>query len=377
MKIVIVSGGGGHFLPALAFIETLPKNINYLVIGRKYSFEGENAVSLEYRTAKAKKMPFKTITTGRLQRRWTRYSLLSFLKLPIGFFQSIYILFIYKPAIVLSFGGYVSLPVVIAAFLLRIPIVIHEQTLGAGMANKIASLFAAKVCVSWEQSLSYFSSRKTILTGNPMRKEIIERSENRRGKKIKTNNFPVLYVTGGSLGSHTINLLIAGCLENLLGEFVVIHQTGDSQKYKDYDLLKTLRRKLNPAYAKRYYLEKFISPSKVGEVLAMSDIVVSRAGMNTIMEIMFYGKPALLIPLRWSQNNEQTQNAYLLKKIGLAEVISEETANADILFREIKLMHKKINSYLKNSKSAKALIQKEAARKILDTVLLVSKKNNL
>ncbi len=170
MKLLIVAGGGGHFAPALSVIEKLPKDWDLLLVGRKYSLEGDAALSLEYQTAERMHIPFRMLTTGRIQRKLTRHSLLSLLKTPIGMVQALSILRDFKPDVVLSFGGYVAVPLVLAAHFLRIPIIIHEQTFGAGLANKISSRFADKVCISWEESRKYFPNGKVVVTGNPVRK---------------------------------------------------------------------------------------------------------------------------------------------------------------------------------------------------------------
>ncbi len=207
MKLLIVAGGGGHFAPALAVIEAMPQDWEVMVVGRKYAFEADKTLSFEYQTSQKLGIPFTPITTGRLQRKLSPQSLVSLLKVPTGVVQSIKILQAYKPDVVLSFGGYVSVPVGLAARSLHIPIIVHEQILGAGLANKIVAKFADKVCVSWSQSKRFFPEKKVFLTGNPIR-------------KVQTSEFPftiaeklpVLYITGGSGGAHGINLLIEQCL---------------------------------------------------------------------------------------------------------------------------------------------------------------------
>src|SRR3990167_6775375 len=174
MKIVII---GGHLTPALSVIEALPKDAQILYIGRKYSLEGDKALSLEYQAITKKGIPFSAIKTGRLQRRITRYTLPSLVKIPYGFGQSLTILRRFKPNVVVGFGGYVSLPVILAAKTLKIPIVIHEQTLEAGFTNKIVAGFADKICISFESSHKYFPKEKTVLTGNPIRRTLIKPSK--------------------------------------------------------------------------------------------------------------------------------------------------------------------------------------------------------
>jgi len=206
MKIIVV---GGHLSPALSVISHI-KEHEILYIGRKHTFEGDKALSLEYRVVSSSGINFKGISAARLQRKFTVNTIPSLLKFPIGFVQSFLILRNFKPNVVLGFGGYLEIPVILAAFILRIPTVIHEQSLGAGLANRISSFFSKKILISWESSLKFFPGKKTILTGLPLRNEILQSSspEKSEGKLI--------YVTGGSSGSHAINLLIEKNLKEFL-----------------------------------------------------------------------------------------------------------------------------------------------------------------
>src|SRR6185437_12483312 len=197
MKVLIAVGGGGHFSPALAVIKQMPKDWEVLLVGRKYTFEGDSALSLEYQTAQRLGLPFQTITTGRLQRKFTRHMFASLVRMPIGLAQAKKILATFKPDVVLSFGGYISVPVVLAAAAKRLPIVIHEQTLHAGLANKISAKFATKICISWEESANFFPKNKTVLTGNPLRKEFLAVSVS---QKKESDKLPLIYITGGSGG---------------------------------------------------------------------------------------------------------------------------------------------------------------------------------
>jgi len=236
MKIVII---GGHLSPALAVIEQLKGNELYY-FGRKHTFEGDKAISLEYDEITKLGIPFYSINTARLQRKFTRYTLPSLIKFPLGFSQSLRILRQIKPDVVLGFGGYVSLPVVLAAFFLKIPIIIHEQTLEAGIANKIEAKFARKICISWQSSEKYFPKNKTVLTGNPLRRIVLDAKPFREEVGL-----PKLYITGGSSGSHAINFLVEKSLEKLLEKFTVIHQTGDAKAHADFEKLQTEVNKLD------------------------------------------------------------------------------------------------------------------------------------
>lgn len=354
MKIILT---GGHLTPALAVIEVL-KEEEIIFIGRKYALEGDQTLSLEYKTITSLGIPFKAITTGRLQRKFTKHTIFSLLKIPYGFFQSFLILRRFKPHTVLGFGGYVSLPVIFAAYILRIPVVIHEQTLEAGLANKIGSFFAKKICISWETSRRFFPEDKTILTGNPIRREIIDVFDN---TTKEVNDPPLIYITGGSLGSHAINVLVEKTIKRLLPNARVIHQTGDASEFADFERLSYLRDSLPDEYKKRYLPQRFLEVKEVAQVLKTADLVVGRAGMNTLTELIFLNKPSLLIPL--SQGREQRKNALFLSELGLAEVRLEENLTPDELLNTFKYMFENYQKYALN-KDYKIYIR-DAAFKIV------------
>lgn len=357
IKIIVT---GGHLGPALGVIEKLPKNSKILFVGRKHTFEGDTSLSFEYQMVQSLKIPFREITTGRLQRTFTKYTIGSLLKFPIGFLQSLIIIKKFKPDVILSFGGYISLPVVLAGKILRVPVVIHEQTFSPGVANRITSFFATKICISWSSTKKYFPISKTILTGNPIRKL----NTNKLSFGISNEKIPLLYITGGSAGSHTINLVIMQVLEELLANLRVIHQTGDSWDFHDFDKLNEIRENILPQkLKKRYVITKFINASRVGAIYKSADLVVSRGGVNTITELIYFGKTALLIPL----NIEQTKNALFMKKIGLGEILHEEDLNSAAFLQKVKSMIKNRDRYSK--KNMKDLnLTKDAAQEIVEVI---------
>lgn len=338
MRIAII---GGHLSPALSVIDALPKDKDVIFIGRKQVLEGDKAVSLEEKVITEKGIPFYPITTGRLQRRITRHTLFSLLKLPVGVQQALSLLKKTCPDVVLSFGSYVSLPVVFASFLRSIPIVIHEQTLEAGLANRIAARFATKICISWESSRRFFPKEKTVLTGNPIRKFSLGAGSSFAGQ-ISNEKLPLLYITGGSLGSHAINLLIDGCIEQLLDKHLVYHQTGDAREFNDFERLENRKKQLSELKQSRYTLTKFVSSDDIGVLLKQADLVVGRSGINTVSELLYFEKSALLIPLPFSQRKEQKKNALFLERIGLAKVVEQNGLTSEILYSQIeeRLRHK-------------------------------------
>lgn len=367
-KIRIIAVGG-HLSPLLSVIEELKSvdkdNFGILVIGRKCALEGDKALSLEYKIITELGIPFKSITTGRLQRRWTRYTFFSLLKLPWGFIQAFSILKSYKPNVILSFGGYVALPVVVVGFFLRIPVVIHEQTLEAGFSNRVAAIFAKKICISWDTSGKFFPKNKTVLTGNPVRKFSIFNSALQNQFSISNESIPLICIVGGSLGSHAINVLVEGCIAKLIGHFRIIHQTGDAQKYKDFDRLQKIRETLGPKIKDRYILTKFINPEEIGSIFHLADLVISRSGINTVTELLYLGKPSILIPLPFSQNQEQLKNAILLEKTGLGKVVEQNTLTPDRFYEIVMAVAGDLDKYKKSEKQAKELIKTDAAKKVV------------
>lgn len=365
MKIVLI---GGHLAPALSVLEALPKNTQVLFIGRKYPLEGDSALSLEYKTITSLNVPFVGLNTGRLQRKMTRFTLFSLLKLPFGIIKSFLILIKFKPDVVMGFGGYVSIPVIFCASTLGIPVVIHEQTMEVGFANRIVSLFAKKICISWESSRKYFPGNKVVLTGNPIRKFPISNSK----FSIFSNKLPIIYITGGSSGSHFINVLMEKIIEELLGKYNIIHQVGDAQKYRDFDRLRQLRESLPEELRDNYILEKLIDPAQIGDLLNSSSLVISRSGVNTVSELIYFEKPAILFPLPFAQKDEQLKNAKFLEKVGLGIVLYQEKANEKQLLKTINLMFRNIDNYKINKDKLGGVFHKNAAQNIISVINYVS-----
>ena len=354
MKVVIV---GGHLSPALSVIEKL-KNEEVFYIGRKYTFEGDKAISLESQEMEKLHIPFFDLNTARLQRKFTKHTLPSLLKFPAGFIQSYKILSKIKPDVILGFGGYLFLPVALAAKFLKIPIVIHEQTLDAGFTNKLVSRFAKKVCLSWESSGKYFPKEKIVLTGNTIRQEVI----NVKNIKSEKNKIPIVYITGGSAGAHAINLLVEEALGQLLQKCSVVHQTGGSEVYKDFERLEKQK-------SDRYDCQKFLIGREAAVAMSRADLVVGRAGMNTVTELIYLQKPAFLIPLPAGQKNEQLKNANFIKNLGLGEFIEQYLLTPDLFVSTIFSMLDNIQRY-KSEKN----ITTDAAEKIIGVLKNVTEK---
>jgi UDP-N-acetylglucosamine--N-acetylmuramyl-(pentapeptide) pyrophosphoryl-undecaprenol N-acetylglucosamine transferase len=361
MKIIIV---GGHLSPALAVIERLPRDTEILFIGRKYALEGDKAFSLEYQKITSLGIRFESLTTGRLQRKFTRFTLYSLFKLPIGLLQALKILSNFKPDVLVCFGGYVQVPVAAAAYILHIPVITHEQTRKAGLANKLITPFAKTICISWPESAAYFPKAKTILTGLPLRKEFFQKPA-----ASKDPNRKIIYITGGSLGAHAINVLVEGILHKLLESFYLIHQTGGATEYNDYERLGKIKDGLPKDLRDKYKLVKFIDPKETPGIMDSADLVISRSGMNTVTELMYLEKPCLLIPLPHGQSQEQLKNAVFAEKYGNARVLHQEELTPEILYSQITEFIAKLDNAGIKTPQTKKKINYDAAEKIAQIIV--------
>ena len=366
IKRVVITGG--HLTPALAVIKELRKREDWSIvfIGRQYAAEGEKVPSAESEIIPPLEIPFYPIQAGRIQRRFTRWTIPALLRVPLGFFHSLLILTQVKPRVVLSFGGYLSVPVVLAAWFLGIPIITHEQTAVQGLATKFNVPFARKVAVSWPKSVEQFPAQKVVLTGNPIREEIL-RFSNKIWQLLKFDkNLPLIFITGGGQGSHSINLVIEKSLLQLLKIANVFHQTGYLEAFGDFERLEKKRGRLSPLLKKRYHLKKYLTGLEFGTILNKADLVVCRAGANTTTELATLGKPAIMIPLPWGGRNEQLKNAQLLVRAGTAEILLQDQLSVSSLIVLVEKMLANQSGYRKNAPQAKALVKADAAVKIVD-----------
>lgn len=344
MKILIT---GGHLAPALAVIEEIRSNhkeVEIVFVGRKYALDSEKTISLEYKEITKAKIPFISLQAGRLTRVLTLKTVRNFFRIPLGFINAFFIIQRESPNIVLSFGSYLALPIVFWAYVFKIPVFTHEQTINPGLANKLIGIFSKKIFVAFPEAEKYFNEKKTFLCGNPVRKSVFS-IKNKPFTLVKDK--PVIYVTGGSLGSHSINVHIKEILKNLLKDYIVIHQAGDTKEYQDFEILTEERAKLPIDMANRYFLRKHFFEDEIGYVYDKCDLVVGRSGANTFFELLTLKKPALFIPLPWSGGREQQKHAEIFAKNKVGEIF-HQVEPSEKLLRLINSMIKNINTYKKN-----------------------------
>ncbi len=366
MKKILICGG--HPTPALAVIDELQKNhphISLIFVGRKYAIESERTLSYEYKGCMDRKVAFTELQAGRITRLITKSSMLNIVRVPYGFFQSLLLLLKEKPDCVVSFGGYIALPVAFWSWILHIPVYTHEQTMKPGVANKLIGFFSKKIFVAFESVVSYFPQSKTEWIGNPVRDVVF--SKNQLTFPIDVT-VPLLYVTGGSLGSHSINEHIFSLLDALLPTFTIIHQTGDVKEYGDSDQAQKLKRKFQKIYPNRYIPLSHVSDYDIGSVYQQAEFMIGRSGANTFFELIALQKPALFIPLPWSAHGEQKAHADFFKEQGIGEVFDQKINNQELL-TAIQAFHQKVIQYRRAFESLPLQLKRDATQTLVQKIL--------
>lgn len=325
-ELILITGG--HLTPAVAVINELKKRgyNNLLWVGLKHNQSGNKELSPEFVTIKDLGIPFVNLKTGKLVRHISLGSLWFAIKniifLSTGTLKALYIILRYRPAVVLSFGGYIPVPIAFWGRIFGRKIVTHEQTILTGLANKFVGKLANKVLISWESSRKYFDPKKTVLTGNPIRRDIFVIKSNTLTRDFDTN-YPTLLIYGGNQGSNFINSRLFEVLPEILRECNVIHQTGNSTVTQDYKKAQEFKESLGLEYKLRYQVRDYILQNEVGEALNKSDLVFGRSGANNVSEFMALGKLCILMPIPWASFDEQTKNAEYVAETGLAYVLKQ------------------------------------------------------
>lgn len=368
MKIVIT---GGHHTSALPVMEELKQRGNSVEIywfGHKHTLLGSKSETLEYKEITSLGIPFYDLKAGKL---YKTLNPLRLLRIPFGVFQALFLLIKIKPDVILSFGGYLAAPVVLAGWFLGIPSLTHEQTAVVGYSNKFISRFVKKVMISWKESEKYFPEDKVVYTGLPLRKEVFDNTSN---SFESSNTLPTIYITAGKTGSHNINEAIKEILSELLAFCNVIHQCGDNTVYDDFDELKEIYSGIDKFSEGEYFLRKFVLKNEIGKAFNKASLVVSRAGAHTIAELLVLEKPCILIPISWVSHNEQYKNAEVLEKYGLAKLFDEKklTSPQALLF-EIREMLQNLDKYKLNNEGRGIVIEKNSERLMVDEIFKVAK----
>ncbi len=320
-------------------------------------------------------LKFKPIMAGKLRRYFSPLTILDVFKIPVGFLQSLWHVFWFMPDVVFAKGGYASLPGALVSKLYFIPLFVHESDSIPGLANRVLGKLAKTVFVSFNSSQKYFKAGKTVLTGNPVRKELLTGDKAVAMAKFGLNpDLKTILVAGGSQGAQRINRIILDSLVMLVKNFQVLHQCGESQypavKAEAEKIIKEGEGEYAEAVKTNYKLYPFFDEKELAMAYAVSDVIVSRAGAGSLFEIAMLGKPAIIIPITRSSSNHQLENALELSKLGAA-IVEEENLTPHIIISQIKSLLEP-ERYNIVSQNLKNFATPDAADKIA-TILLNSK----
>lgn len=363
MKKIVICGG--HLTPAQAVIDAIQKkdkNIKIIFFGRKYTTEGSKSPSVEFETIKKLQIKFYSINAGRLSRKFTRYTLVAIVKIPLGFIQSLYYLLLERPNLVVSFGGYLSPPAIFCAWLLGIPSVTHEQAVIPGLANKFNSLIVEKIFLGWPETQNFFPSQKVQVVGIPQRQAIFKtKAETSQIASFLKKAKNLIYITGGNQGSHAINNFIFKNLDIFEG-YHVLHQLGTVNWQNDWQKAASFKRK-------NYLATSYVKESDIGAIFHKVKIVIARSGANTVGELVALVKPAILIPLPIAASQEQTHNAKILQKAKTAVIIDQEDLNRRSLKKALDQITNNYQFFQKNALILNKTLPVDAADQIVSYVI--------
>ena len=353
MRILLAGGGsGGSTAPLLAVAEVLRNrrpDVDFLYVG---SETGPERALVERAGIR-----YVSIKTGKLRRYWSLDNFVDLFRLPIGFLQSFRIVRDFHPAAICTAGGFICVPPAIAGWLLRAPVLVHQQDVEPGLANRIMSPFARRITVTFEDSKDFFPPGKTKLTGNPVRPEILAGSvENARRFFKLQDNLPTVLVTGGGTGALGLNRLVARAVPGLIEFCQLIHLCGQGkemsvdvadERYKQYEFL----------------------VAEMRDALAVADVVVSRAGLSTLTELGALGKPSILVPMPGSH---QLHNARAFVDAGAAVMLDELSTSPENVISTVRELLYDSQRRSAISAQARQMVKLDAAERIADELLEIA-----
>lgn len=369
MKIGFVGGGtGGHFYPLIAVAEALRQD----PVRQDLYYFGPNPYAPEL--LDVHQIEYVYVPAGKLRLYFSIQNFFDVFRNFFGIFVAIIKLYIIYPDVIFSKGGYTSVPILIAARLLRIPVVIHESDAVPGRANLLAKKFARYIAISYADAASFFPDQsKVALTGIPIRQELVTPDPDPFKTLGIPNDLPLIYVTGGSSGAERINNLIVRCLDELLPVARIYHQTGEATKNEISLAAKTLI--TDPALQERYYIEGTLTATKVNALLTSASVVITRAGSTTLFEIGLHGTPSIIIPIPEDISRDQRSNAYAFARGGGATVIEEHNLTETLLVAEIRSIIGNREHWQAMSQAAKTFVPTEAADTIASSLVQIGKEH--
>ncbi len=378
MKIAFTGGGsGGHFYPLIAIAEEVRGLVEkHGLVDPELHYLSD--IPYDEMELYQNDITFHKISAGkqRVYRSFQNY--IDFFKTFFGIFGALRVLFKIYPDVLFSKGGYLSVPVVCAAWILRIPIVVHDSDAVPGRANLFASRFARRIAISYPEAITFFKGKedRVACVGNPIRKEIQNPvSHNPHEFFNFVSNVPTVLVIGGSQGAEHINNTMLQAVGDLLNTCQVIHQTGRGQ-YEAYKELVDVALKNHP-FAGRYRLYPFLQPLDTIHAAGAADIIVSRAGSSAIFEIAQWEKPSIIVPIPEEVSRDQRANAYAYARSGACEVVEQHNCTPHVLTAEILRVLGDVELRKKMVAGAKKFKRPDAARVVAEELVKMALEHEL
>ena len=373
MKVVFTGGGtGGHFYPIIAIIERLNELLErekFIDVEIYYLSDNPYDERILFENG----VRFKKLTAGKLRRYFSFLNVIDLFKTIFGVIRAIGALYVLYPDVVVGKGGYASFPTLIAARILRIPVIIHESDSVPGRANIIASKFARRIAVSYPEAAEFFPKEKTAFTGNPIRRAVaIPMREGAHDILKLDSTVPSILILGGSQGAAIINDAIMQAALRLTEKYQIIHQVG----VKNLDAMQNMAEVVigKSQYRDRYKMYGYLNEITLRTSAGVASLVISRAG-STIFEIATWGIPSIIVPITDSNGDHQRKNAYAYARAGGCIVIEEANLTTNLISSEIERLMTDASLREKMSISAKSFAKNDAAEKIAEEILLVLKEH--
>lgn len=358
MRIVFVgSGTGGHFYPLMAIAEALRANDAQSGTNADLYFIGPEPYDAD--ALAAQRITYVYCPAGKRRVYRSFRNVIDLFKTAYGILVAFVKLLWLYPDAVMSKGGYTSVPVILAAWLLRIPIILHESDAVAGRANLFAARFATYIGIAHADAAEFFAKDKVALIGMPIRRSFFETSQDPYGVLGIPSDRPVLFVTGGSLGAERLNELVLTSLDELLPYYTLVHQAGAAHAERVAQTASSLV--ADPSLQARYFVLGRMTAEQMSAAQDAAALIVSRAGSGSIFEIALKGKPSILIPIPEDVSRDQRANAYAYARTGAATVMEERNLSDDLLVSEIRRILGDTAAYQSMQTAARNFTRADAA----------------
>jgi UDP-N-acetylglucosamine--N-acetylmuramyl-(pentapeptide) pyrophosphoryl-undecaprenol N-acetylglucosamine transferase len=369
LGVVFAGGGtGGHTAAGLALAKALTARLGGDV---RLAWIGSLS-GIEATWVPAAGIGYYAIPTGKLRRQlaWRNVTDLT-LRVPAGFGRAFALLGRLRPAIVVATGGFVAVPTAVAASARRLPLLVHEQVVVPGLANRFIGRLADRIAVTFAASATAFPRAKVVVTGNPVRPELLAGQRARAFERFGLDPaLPLIYITGGALGAHRVNRVVGAALPALLAVTQIVHQCGDNA-YGDLAWLDSEASRLAPPLSGRYRAVALVG-EELGDLYAATSLVVGRAGAGTVTELAALGLPAILVPLPGARGDEQTANARVLADAAAAVLLAETDLTPERLVREVTQLLAEPDRLRAMAGHARTLATPDAAERLVDLVLALT-----